>query len=84
MTTCEAPSEFKQLAVRVEIVQEVSIEALTGEDADATLVSLRVVTSILQRRPRLFEKQAMLRIECLRFTRSEAEERSVKQFDIFK
>ncbi len=55
-----------------------------GEDADSAVVSFRVVARALQRLPRLFEEEAVLRVERLRFARREAEEGGVEHLDAFQ
>ena len=70
------------LAVAADIVQKVRVHAATGENADRASISRGVVAGILQRLPRAFKKDAMLRIGQRRFPVAHVEKSRVELVDV--
>ncbi len=75
---------LNHLGIRGKIREEITANARTAVNADAPVVTQRVVTSTLQRFPRAFEKQPVLWICNLRLARIETKERTIKQLDVIK
>ena len=66
------------LRVRVDVVEEVGIGPGAREHAHAHVMPVGQVAGVLQRRPRVLEEDAELRVHELRFAGREAEQRSVE------
>ena len=62
-----------------ELGEQVGVHVGPGKDADGTGERLRVAPRVLQRRPRLLQEQAVLRVHELRLARVQVEEVRVEQ-----
>ena len=72
------PHEFEQVAAVVEIAEVVGVEPHARENADRRATVTRRVARVFQRRPRGFEKDALLRVGDLGLARLHAEKCSVE------
>ena len=66
---------------RADVLEEITVVAGAGVDADRRRTVERVVTGVVEGMPAAFEEQAMLRIEQLGFARHDAEEGGVELVD---
>ncbi len=68
----------QQLGVAAEVVKQVGVGPRAGIDADQPRIAAGVVAGVLQRLPRAFEQQPVLRVEDLCFAGIEAEEAGIE------
>ena len=74
----------KQIAIRQQLTHEVRIETRSSIDADSPAFGLTGVAGMLERFPRAFQKDALLRINDLCFARRVAEKRGVEVIRVFE
>jgi hypothetical protein len=77
----EAADRPQQIAVRVDVIEQVGIHPRAGIHADAPAVLLRVVAGPLQRLPGALQEQALLRVHDLGLAGVVAEERRIEQLN---
>ena len=76
------PCAIDELAIRQQVAQQVLAQAHPAEDANHARILLGIVTGVLQRFPRVLEKEAKLRVHYLRFTRAQSEKRGIELLDL--
>ena len=65
-------------------IQEIEIESAAGEYPDGRAIQFRIVARILERLPRTFEQDAVLRVHDLGLARRKTKERRIEHVGVFE